>query len=172
MRTAVKWGAILGAAIMGWTLIIHLLGFYTTRIGAGQRADIAATVLPVAAIVLALRERRAVQGSLSFAQALITALVVGLVSVPLTAGFLWWYHHYMNPRWLEYLIDYRRAAMTASGATPEAIDVMADGLRSSGTDGAQLAGAIVGTTAISLLIGAVAGAFLRTRTPRPRPRPT
>ncbi|HET9749742.1 MAG TPA: DUF4199 family protein, partial [Casimicrobiaceae bacterium] len=78
MRTAIKWGAILGAAIVVWTLAIHALGFYTTRIAAGQVADAVAIILPVAAIVLALREQKKNQGSLSFRQALATALVVGL----------------------------------------------------------------------------------------------
>ena len=72
MRTAIKWGALLGAAVVVWTLVIHMLGFYTTRIAAGQRADAVAIVLPIAAIVLALRERKKHE-SLSFRKALTTA---------------------------------------------------------------------------------------------------
>ena len=164
MRTAIKWGALLGAAVVLWTLVIHMLGFYTTRIAAGQRADVAAIVLPVAAIVLALRERKK-QGSLSFGQALTTALVVGLVSFPITAGFLWWYHHYLNPGWLDYIVEHRRAAMAADGATADAIAQMETSQRASGTDRAQLSAALIGTTVISLVIGAVAGAIMRTRVP-------
>ena len=165
MRTAIKWGALLGAAVVVWTLVIHMLGFYTTRIAAGQRADAVAIVLPIAAIVLALRERKKHE-SLSFRKALTTALVVGLVSVPISAGFLWWYHHYMNPGWLDYIVEYRRSAMAATGATPDAIAQMEASQRASGTDSAQLTGALIGTAIISLVIGALAGAIMRTRIPR------
>jgi hypothetical protein len=163
MRTAIKWGVFLGVAICVWTLIIHALGFYTTNIAAGQRADIVATILPIAAIVLALRERKK-HGPLSFGQALGSAVVVGLVSVPITAGFLWWYHHYMNPAWVDYIVDYQKAAMTAAGATPDAITQMEAGQRASARDSAQITGALIGTTLISLVIGAIAGAVMRTRT--------
>ena len=29
MRTAIKWGAFLGAAVVVWTRVIHMLGVYT-----------------------------------------------------------------------------------------------------------------------------------------------
>lgn len=165
MRTAIKWGVILGVAVCVWTLVIHALGFYTTRIAAGQRADVVATILPIAAILLALRERRKA-APMSFGQAVTTALVVGLVSAPITAGFLWWYHHYMNPQWMDYIVEHQRAAMTAEGATPEAIARMESGQRASATDIAQVTGAFIGSALISLVIGLVAGAFMRTRAPR------
>lgn len=107
-----------------------MLGFYTTRIAAGLRADAVAIVLPVAGIVLVLRERRTER---------------------------WW---------LEYIVEYRRAAMAADGATPDAIAQTQARQRASGTDSAQPTGALIGTTVISLVIGALAGAFMRTRIPR------
>ena len=133
--------------------------------GAGLIADNVAIVLPIAAIVLALRERKN-DGTLSFAQAVATALVVGLVSLPITAGFLWWYHHSMNPGWVDYIVEYKRASMTAAGATPDAIAQMETTQRASAADGAQFVGALVGTTVITLVIGAIAGAIMRTRTPK------
>ena len=165
MRTAIKWGVILGVSICVWTLILHALGFYTANIAAGQTADVVAIILPVAAIVLALRERKK-QGPLSFGQAIGNALVVGLVSVPISAGFLWWYHHYMNPGWMDYIVEHQKATMAAAGATSEAIAQMEASQRSSATDAAQLTGALIGSTVISLAIGAIAGGVMRTRTPK------
>ena len=163
MRIAIKWGVILGVAVCAWTLVIHALGFYTKRIAAGQRADIVAAILPIAAIVLALRELRK-QGPLSFKRAVGTALVVGIASVPITAGFMWWYHHHMNPQWLDYIVDHKRLVMDAAGATPEAIAQMEAAQRASGTDRAQITAALVGSPIVSLLIGLVAGVIMRTRT--------
>jgi hypothetical protein len=167
MRIAIKWGVILGVTVCVWTLVIHALGFYSTRVAAGQRADIAAMLLPIAAIVLALRELRK-QPPLSFKRAVGTAIVVGITSVPITAGFLWWYHHHMNPQWLDYIVDHKRLIMDAAGATPDAIARMEATQRASGTDRAQIMAAFSGSAIVSLLIGLVAGAIMRTRT-RGRP---
>jgi hypothetical protein len=166
MKIGIKWGVILGVAVCLWTLAIHAMGFYTTRIAAGQRADMVALILPILAIVLALLERRRTTGVLTLGQAVGTGLMVGLVSIPITAGFLWYYHHSMNPRWVDYLVDYQRAKMTAAGASADAIAKADSVQRRSATDQAQLGGAIVGTLIISLVIAFVAGLALR------RPRTT
>ena len=165
VNTAAKWGVILGVAVVVWTLLLHALGFYTTNIGAGQKADVVAIVLPIVAIVAALRERR-MAGSLTLRQAVATGLGVGLVSLPITAGFLWAYHHFINPEWSELIIAYRRDVMTEDRATAEAIAAMESAQRAGATDAAQLFGAAVGTPIISILIALVAGTFMR-RKPRP-----
>lgn len=162
MKTAAKWGAILGVSVCVWTLAIHFFGFYTTRLAAGQRADVIAIILPVTAIALALRERRRQLGrGLRLTESLMTGLVVGLVSVPITAGFLWLYHHYVNPRWLDLLVEYQRQKLTASGASAEAVAKAEATQRAAGTDKAQLLGALIGTTIVSLVIALFAGTFFR-----------
>jgi hypothetical protein len=160
MKIAAKWGVILGLAVIVWTLLLHALGFYTTNVGAGQVADIMATVLPLAAIVAALRERRAM-GSLTLGQAVATGLGVGLVSLPITAGFLWAYHHFINPEWSELIVAYRRDVLTQSGASAEAIAAMETAQRASATDVAQLLGAAIGTPIVSVVIALIAGLFMR-----------
>jgi len=169
MKTGVKWGLILGASVVVWTLVIHGFGFYTTNLAAGQKADVIATILPIAAILLALRERRRLAaGSLSIKESVVTALVVGVVSVPVTAGFLWWYHHYMNPRWLDLLVDYQREKMTAAGAAADEIARAEAQQRSSGTDAAQLTGALVGSILVSGVIGLIGGLLIRWRDAKAR----
>jgi len=160
MKIAIKWGLFLGAGVVTWTLLLHLLGFYTTNIAAGQVADIVATVLPILAIVFAIRERRG-RGALTLGQALSTGVVVGLVSIPISAGFLWAYHHFINPQWNELLIAHQRDVLAQSGASAEAIATMEARQRASGTDAAQVAGALIGTTLISTVISLIAGAILR-----------
>jgi hypothetical protein len=164
MPVATKWGVILGGAVVLWTLVIHFLGFYTSNIAAGQRADVVASILPIVTIFLALRERRNAMGSLPFRDALTTALVVGVVSVPITAAFLWWYHHYLNPRWLDLLVDYQRAKMSAAGAAAAEIAEAEARQRASGTDSAQLWGAFLGSIIVSAILGVVGWLVMRRRT--------
>jgi hypothetical protein len=56
-RIAVKWGVALGAAVCIWTLCVHFLGWYTTDLRDGRRADQAAIVLPLVSLYLAISER-------------------------------------------------------------------------------------------------------------------
>ena len=162
MKTAAKWGAILGVVVIVWTLILHMLGFYTTKIAAGQVADQVASVLPIIVIVLALRERRKLVGrGLRVVESLQTGAVLGLTSVPITAGFFWIYHHVINPEWMALIIAWKSAAMTARGATPEAITAATTQLSASSTDSAQILGALIGTLVFSVLIALIAGLFFR-----------
>ena len=162
MRIAVKWGVILGLSVVLWTLAIHALGFYTTRMAAGQRADMLSLILPIAAIVLALVERRRATGRpLKVRESIATGLVVGLVSAPITAAFFWAYHHYVNPDWLEILVRWNRDTMQADGKSADAISAVESRLRSSGSDAAQVRGAFLGTTLFALIISSIASLFMR-----------
>jgi hypothetical protein len=167
MKIALKWGAILGAAVCVWTLAIHFMGFYTTNLAAGQTADIVATVLPIGAIVMALLERRRQLGrGLGMKDTLATGVLTGVVSIPITAGFLWWYHHHMNPQWLDLLVDYQKQKMLAAGLSADVVAMAETAQRAGGTDAAQLMGAAIGTPLISLVISLFAYLAVR-RAPRP-----
>jgi hypothetical protein len=155
-RLALRWGVALGIAVCVWTLALHALGWYTTNPGAGLRADQVATVLPAAALFFALRERtRIADRQLSFREAAWTGLLTGWFSLPISSAFLWVYHHHINPRWLEVLISHHRDRLTRLGTPDDAIARYLDAQRASGGDTAQLIGAVVGTTLISLLISAI-----------------
>jgi hypothetical protein len=56
LRTALKWGGMLGIAICVWTLCVRALGWYTRDLANGQPADQVAMILPVSALFLAIRD--------------------------------------------------------------------------------------------------------------------
>jgi hypothetical protein len=165
-RIALKWGVILGIAVCVWTLILHALGWYTVDLGKGQIADQVVTILPIAALFMAIRERarRHLQRAPSVGEALSTGLATGAVSLPITAGFLWVYHRVINPRWLDLLVEYDRERLTRSGASSEEIAERINGLIASGTDSAQAIAAVVGTLILSALISILVWGFLRLTT--------
>ena len=168
MKIGVKWGIIFGVAICVWTLLLHVLGFYTTRLQLGQYADIVATVIPIAILFFAIRERRARNPgqTLTIGEGVATGMLAGLVSVPITAGFLWVYHHYINPRWMDLLVAWKEEQMRAAGTASEPIRTTIEGMRASATDGAQLTGALVGTLVLSLVLSLIISAILRRRNPQ------
>jgi hypothetical protein len=166
VKIGVKWGIILGVTICVWTLLLHALGLYTTRLQLGQYADVVATVIPIVILFLAIKERRARNPgqTLTIGEGLSTGVVTGLVSVPITAGFLWIYHHYINPRWMD-LVAWKEEQMRAAAQTPEAIRTTIDAMRASATDSAQLTGALIGTFVLSLVLSLIIAAILRRRNP-------
>jgi hypothetical protein len=165
VKIGVKWGIILGATICVWTLLLHVLGFYTTRLQLGQYADVIATVFPIAILFLAIRERRdrSPGQTLTIGEGVGTGLVTGLVSVPITAGFLWIYHHYINPRWMDLMAVWKEEQMRVAGRAPEEIHTTIKGMRTGATDSAQLLGALVGTLVLSLALSLIISAILRRR---------
>jgi hypothetical protein len=146
-----------------WTLILHALGWYTTDLGKGQIADQVSTILPIAALFMAIRERarQHLARAPTIGESLATGLATGAVSLPITAGFLWIYHRFINPRWLDHLVEYERDRLTRDGASADEIAGRANGLIASGTDSAQAIAAVVGTLILSVLISILVWGYLR-----------
>ena len=136
-----------------------------------QSADIAATILPVTVLFLAIRERRLRNpgGDLSLRDGFLTGTVAGIVSIPISSGFLWVYHHYINANWLNYLMDFEQSEMRKTGASQAGIDSKLEALRASGSDWFQLRGAIIGTVLLSMVLSLILAAILRRSTRVQRP---
>jgi hypothetical protein len=129
MKTEIKFGLILGFGICAYTLLAHLLGFYTTNIQSGKYADIVIMLLPVITLFLAIWEKRVRLGSLSLLQGIKTGLLVALVSFPISTAGLWIYHHFINPNWLEFILAYERGVMTQSGIEAEEASAKLDAIK-------------------------------------------
>lgn len=162
-RIGIRWGLILGVAVCLWTLALHVLGFYTVNPGAGQRADVLATALPVVAVVGAFRERLKRAARISFGEAISIGFVLGLTSACITVPFLWFYHHYVNPQWLELLISWSRERLNATGASPAEMEQALSRLQASGTDRSQVISGFVGSIVIAIVIAILATIVLRIR---------
>lgn len=161
MKTEIKYGLLLGLGVCVYTGVAHLLGFYTTNIRAGKYADGATIILPALAIFLAVRERRRRQGYLTLFQGTGTGLLVALISFPISVLCLWVYHHYVNPNWLEYLMDYERNSLARAGVGANEIGARLDALRAGNSDFAQIVGGFVGTLVLGLVLSLVISLVLR-----------
>ena len=161
MRTEVKFGIILGVGICVYTLIAHLLGFYTNNIQIGKYGDVAITLLPVVVLFLAIREKRNLNGSLTLWQGIKTGLLVALISFPISTTFLWIYHHYINPQWLANIIAYEQESMMRAGVSAGEISSRLDRLRAGGSDFAQIVGGLIGTLILGLILSLIFSLILR-----------
>jgi hypothetical protein len=161
IRSALKWGLVLGVAVVVWTLALHAIGFYTTRIAYGLIADNVATILPLASVLAALLEYRRRSGAFTIREALLIGFLTGIVSAPISVGFLWVYHHYINPGWVDYLVQHLRAKAAAGTLDAAAVEATINNLRRGASDGAQATAGIIGSTLICTLSGLLGGVFLR-----------
>jgi hypothetical protein len=153
MRVSIKWGIILAAALALWTLAIHALGIYTSRVQYAEIVDQVVVIVPLVVLTLALLEyRRDRSGSLPIWRGAAIGLGVAAFSAPMTVGFMWMYHHYVNPNWLSILVAHKRQEMSASGAAPDAIATAIAQLQQSGTDRNQIVGGLVGTVVMGLVL--------------------
>lgn len=163
MNTEIKFGLILGFGICAYTLLAHLLGFYTTNIQTGKYADIAIMLLPMIVLFLAIREKRSRLGSLSLLQGIKTGLLVALISLPISTAGLWIYHHFINPNWLEFILTYEREMLTQSGIGAAEASAKLDAIRAGNSDFAQIAGGLVGTLILGLILSLIFSLILRKR---------
>lgn len=161
MNTEIKFGLIFGFGICAYILLAHLLGLYTTNIQAGKYADIVITLLPVVVLFLAIWEKRARRGSLSLLQGIKTGLLVALVSFPVSTAFLWIYHHFINPNWLNFILAHERDVMTRNGLGTTEIASRLDAIRIGNSDSAQIIGGFVGTLVLGLVLSFVISLILR-----------
>ncbi|HET7042418.1 MAG TPA: DUF4199 domain-containing protein [Gemmatimonadales bacterium] len=156
-RLALKWGVLLALAIAAWTLVVHLLGIYTTRIQYASGVDIAALIVPIVVLSYALKEfARDEPRPLQLRPAILFGIGVAAVSAPLTVAALWYYHHYVNPDWLTYLAHFEGQKLAAAGGTPEQVGARIAAVRLSGSDRNQIIGGLIGT----LLMGAVVSTLI------------
>lgn len=162
MRLGVKYGLLLAASVSLWTLIVHVLGIYTTRIRYAHVVDQAALVLPIVVVTLALlAARRRRDGQLSWRLGILTGLEVAAVASPLTVAALWIYHHAVNPEWLSILVNYERERLGAAGASPDAIALAVSRLQQGGTDRAQIVSGLLGTLAMVFALSVVITLLLK-----------
>lgn len=163
LRTEIKYGLILGSGICVYTVVAHLLGFYTNNIRAGKYGDVVIILLPIAVFFLAIREKWKRMDSLTVFEGIRIGLLVALVSFPISTAFLWVYHAYVNPNWLEFILAYERDQMMQAGIGAGDINARIERVRAGNSGFAQIVSAFVGAIVLGLLLSTIFSLVLRKR---------
>lgn len=161
MKTEIKFGIILGLGICAYTLIAHFLGFYTNNIQAGKYGDIIIIILPIVVLFLAIREKRRIQGFLTLLGGIKTGLLTMLISYPISAAFLWIYHHYINPNWFENILAYEQKVLENSGLSSAEIAERVNALRAGNSDYAQIVSGLIGAVVLGLILSFIFSLIMR-----------
>lgn len=167
MKSIVRWTLVYTLIFVAWLAVIHLAGIYTANVRYAVFVDTAAIVMPIIVLWLAFRSDRVQRGRFSFKHALPIGIGIGLLTAPISFGVMWLYHHYVNPEWLAFLVQHKRATLAGSDLTQAQVESQISSLVAGGADGAQLVGALVGNpimfTVLSLAIASIMAIHQRWR---------
>lgn len=158
MKPGLKYGLIAAAGMSAWTLAEYALGFHTTRIGPGHYTSLGTEVIFV--VVLWRLLRRQLNGAarywLPVWEGLLHGTIASLVAAMGYYIFLSLYLYYINPEYIDLVLEWQVAQMRATGDPEEEIRMMARTFRwSMGPTGLPLT-----VLMIYLVIGLVASPLL------------
>lgn len=146
-------GLMCGAGMCCWVLIEYALGFHTTALEIGQYTGFIAFVFPALFIFFALYERqKQLQTSLPFIDGINGGFRIALFSSVVLTVFFHVYNTYINPEWIELMIEWQRKKMIIAGATDDEVGRFMDQNRQMNSSFAQLITGFISATGVSVLI--------------------
>jgi hypothetical protein len=123
MKPEFTYGLLTGAAVCVWIGLEYLLGFHTTRLGAGEYTGLLSNLVPLASLFLLLRAKRAAvyDGRLSFASGIGSGVVASFIAALVVYTFLVIYNQFINPGWIDQVLEYKVAQLRAAHRPEAAI---------------------------------------------------
>lgn len=167
MKTPLLYGfmsALVGAVVM---FGLHFAGYYdeADKLGTGRTIGmVLGIVVIVAAMVLAIRERRAdcpADKEWGYGSALGTAFLTGLFSTVFSTIVAYAYFSFINPGFSDLVFQAEVAKMEAAGAAQEQIDAASGIMRKMMSPGVMTVMQLFGGIVTSLLIALIVAIFFR-----------
>jgi hypothetical protein len=154
--SALRWGCLLAVATFAWTMMVHWLGFYTSRIAYAATVDRLVIILPALFIFVAIRERHhRSDPRLTYFGGVMGGTLTALVAAPLTVAGLAFYHTFINPDWLSILVAHERSLLEASGASTETVAAQLSQLQQRADGPGHAVNGVIGGTLVGLLLSLV-----------------
>lgn len=142
-RTTITAGVFAGAASALWTLFEYIMGWHGEKLETGAVTGFVAVVFPLAAILWALRMTKQENGgTLTLRQALTCGLAVSSIIAAIGVVFFYAYYTHINPQFI-----------VTMGERGHRVDVIT-----------QIITVAVSSVLFGLVVSAVAGFFMRSKT--------
>jgi hypothetical protein len=162
-RIAVRYGIIMGVTMCFYTIFMWISKLDTTYLRIGQFLDIIVTLVPVVFIVLAIRAVNSFS-PLTIVHRISIGLAVSFVSFLIYTPFLYFYHHFFNPDWLQYVLDLKQQDLELKGVSSSQIKMQLDAIRAASTDrNFVIAGFAIGVILMGSIISLLTIPFIRRR---------
>ena len=148
MRPELKYGFISGTGLCLWITLEYLLGFHTTRPEIGTYTGLLSNLIPLTILFLLLRAKRAAvyDGRLSLGAGIGTGVLASFIAALLVYSFLVTYTHFINPTWIDQMLEAKVAQQRANHVPEGIIQEGIIATRDAYSPGGQVFTIIVGLT--------------------------
>ncbi|MBI2813436.1 MAG: DUF4199 domain-containing protein [Opitutae bacterium] len=129
MKPEFKYGLLSGAGICLWIAAEYSLGFHTTRPDIGVYTGLLSNLIPLTMLFLLLRTKRAAiyDGRLDLGAGIGSGMLASLVAALLVYSVLVAYSQFINPTWIDHVLETKvvqwRAQQLAEAAIQKKIVV-------------------------------------------------
>ena len=153
MKPEYRYGLLCGTGLSLWILIEFALGFHTTFLEIGQYSGYFSIIVPIIIIYVALKEQSLrINGRLSVKEGINTGFQIAIYSAALFTLFLYVYNNYINPEWLNSLVEWERKKLLLGGASDDEIERFMDQNRRMNNAVGQGVMSFISTTGIGIFI--------------------
>lgn len=162
-RTALKWGVILGVALIIYSLFLYL----TDNIG-NSKLGLVSFVVSIGGLVLAMRDYRTLNGGyMSYGEGLTIGTLTSGVSGLLSSLFSVFYTTVIDTGVMERMVDKTRDQLEESGLPDEQIEQQIKFVEMFQSPGLTFAFGVIGAVIFGLLLSLVISAIMRRNKPNP-----
>jgi hypothetical protein len=168
MKREYRYGLLCGIGLSVWILIEFALGFHTTSLEIGQYSGYFSFFIPVVIIYAALKEQSSkMNGIISVKEGMNIGFQIAIYSAVVFTFFLYVYNNYINPEWLNSLVEWQRKKLLLGGASDDEIERFMDQNRRMNNAVGQGVMSFISTTGIGIFITLIELPIIRMISKRP-----
>ncbi|HLP26653.1 MAG TPA: DUF4199 domain-containing protein [Acidobacteriota bacterium] len=170
MSTTLTYGIYLALANIALTLVGFFLGYQGENMAQGQWFQYLSWVTTITFVTLGIRAARedSPHKSLSYGRGVGSAAMIGLYAGIISGVYAFIHFKFVNPNFVDYLIEFTKAQNAAKGVPEAQIEQMERGMRMTTGPVMFAIASVIISTLFSTIIGLIAAIFLK----RPAPAGT
>lgn len=153
MSIEYRYGILCGLALSVWVLIEFALGFHTTSLEIGQYSGYISMIFPIVFIFVALKEQQSrSNGILFMKEGINVGFQIAILSAAIFTLFLHIYNNFINPDWIDMMVEWQRKKLILGGASDDEIERFMEQNRHMNNSFGQNIMSFIGTTGIGVVI--------------------
>ncbi len=148
MKPEFIYGLLSGTGVCLWIAVEYWLGFHSTRPEIGAYSGFLSNLIPLTALFLLLRTKRAAlyDGRLSLGSGIGSGVLASFLAALLVYSFLVTYSHFINPTWIDQALELKVTQWRAQQLAETAIQDKITLYRSAYTPAGLIITILVGMT--------------------------
>ena len=133
ISTEVRFGVRLGLALCVFTVFMWLARFDSMYLQSGEYFNKIVILLPLIFTFLSI-SAKSKETKLTVLKRIQCGLITNFVAYLIHIPFLLFYHHFLNPDWLKFLLEFKEKQLFAQNALPEQIQTALENVKTMSSD--------------------------------------